>query len=70
MSIICPENGLLACSHGPLELAQSVSELEPIRSQTLVWLGIWAFASLPSDTSLLRVLSHFFLLLLQNVFDV
>jgi len=25
MSIICSENGLLVCSHGPLELAQSVS---------------------------------------------
>ena len=24
MSIICSENGLLVCSHGPLELAQSV----------------------------------------------
>ena len=26
MSIICSENGLLVCSHGPLELAQSVNE--------------------------------------------
>ena len=30
MGIICSENGLLVCSHGPLELAQSVSVLSSV----------------------------------------
>jgi hypothetical protein len=37
MSIICPENGLLACSHGPLELAQSVED--KVWLYLAIWLG-------------------------------